>query len=90
MLDEFEVSGLVLSNVNIIYTDTKISDCDNDGLLDGEEITSANAKITIKEDLLTQETITCVTFGYYANLHNEDSDGDGLLDGNDPYKLKEN
>lgn len=47
--DEFEVSGLVVSNAQIFYTDPENPDCDGDGLLDGEEISIENPKFVIKK-----------------------------------------
>ena len=49
--DEFEVSGLVVSNAQIFYTDPENPDCDGDGLLDGEEISIENPKFVIKRIL---------------------------------------
>ena len=85
--DEFEVSGLIISNANIIYTDPEMRDCDFDDLLDGEEIISGNGNITVKEDLLSQETYTCVTFEFYSNPWDVDTDKDGIDDYIDEYPL---
>ncbi len=82
--DEFEVSGLVLSNANIIYTDPENPDCDGDGLLDGEEISIENPKFVIKKDSTGGHAeYSSLVFRYNSNPWNKDTDGDGLDDDSD-------
>ena len=79
--DEFEVSGLVLSNANIIYTDPENPDCDGDGLLDGEEISIENPKFVIKKySTGGHAEYSSLVFRYNSDPWNEDTDGDGLTD----------
>lgn len=82
--DEFEVSGLVLSNAQIIYTDPENPDCDGDGLLDGEEISIENPKFVIKKDSTGGHAeYSSLVFRYNSNPWNKDTDGDGAIDGRD-------
>lgn len=79
--DEFEVSGLVLSNANIIYTDPENPDCDGDGLLDGEEISIENPKFVIKKDSTGGHAeYSSLVFRYNSNPWNKDTDGDEIYD----------
>ena len=82
--DEFEVSGLVLSNANIIYTDPENPDCDGDGLLDGEEISIENPKFVIKKDSTGGHAeYSSLVFRYNSDPWNEDTDWDKLTDSED-------
>ena len=83
MPDEFEASGLVLSNAQVVYTDPENPDCDDDDLLDGQEISIDGAKSkTVKVGSADGGYITysTVVFKYNSNPNNEDTDGDGLYD----------
>lgn len=84
--DEFEVSGLVISNAQVIYTDPENPDCDDDDLLDGQEISIDGAKSkTVKIGSADGGYITysTVVFKYSSDPNNGDTDGDGILDVND-------
>ena len=84
--DEFEVSGLVISNAHVIYTDPENPDCDDDDLLDGQEISIDGAKSkTVKIGSADGGYITysTVVFKYSSDPNNGDTDGDGILDVND-------
>ena len=82
--DEFEVSGLVVSNAQIFYTDPENPDCDGDGLLDGEEISIENPKFVIKKDSTGGHAeYSSLVFRYNSDPWNEDTDGDGLDDDSD-------
>ena len=84
--DEFEVSGLVISNAQVIYTDPEKSDCDDDDLLDGQEISIDGGKSkTVKVGSADGGYITysTVVFKYSSDPNNGDTDGDGILDVND-------
>ena len=84
--DEFEVSGLVLSNAQVIYTDSENPDCDDDDLLDGQEISIDGGKSkTVKVGSADGGYITysTVVFKYSSDPNNGDADGDGILDVND-------
>ena len=84
--DEFEVLGLVLSNAQVIYTDPENSDCDDDDLLDGQEISIDGGKSkTVKVGSAYGGYITysTVVFKYSSDPNNGDTDGDGILDVND-------
>lgn len=84
--DEFEVSGLVVSNAQIFYTDPENPDCDGDDLLDGQEISIDGAKSkTVKIGSADGGYITysTVVFKYSSDPNNGDTDGDGILDVND-------
>ena len=81
--DEFEVSGLVVSNAQIFYTDPENPDCDGDGLLDGEEIyiDYSQTKIVVKKDSRGGNAeYSTVVFSYKSDLWNEDTDWDKLTD----------
>ena len=85
MPDEFDVSGLVLSNAQVVYTDPENPDCD-DGLLDGEEIyiDYSQTKIVVKKDINGGNAeYSTVVFGFNSDPWDEDTDGDGLLDKED-------
>ncbi|SFD30010.1 von Willebrand factor type A domain-containing protein, partial [Ruminococcus albus] len=82
--DEFEVSGLVISNAQIFYTDPEVQDCDGDGLFDGQEISIDNIRSqykAVKDSDGFYTTYNSVVFKYIADAWNEDTDGDGMLDG---------
>ena len=84
--DEFEVSGLVISNAQVIYTDPENPDCDDDDLLDGQEISIDGGKSkTVKVGSAYGGYITysTVVFKYSSDPNNGDTDGDGILDVND-------
>ena len=84
--DEFEVSGLVISNAQVIYTDPENPDCDDDDLLDGQEISIDGAQSkTVKIGSADGGYITysTVVFKYSSDPNNGDTDGDGILDVND-------
>ena len=84
--DEFEVSGLVISNAQVIYTDPENPYCDDDDLLDGQEISIDGAKSkTVKIGSADGGYITysTVVFKYSSDPNNGDTDGDGILDVND-------
>ncbi len=79
--DEFEVSGLVVSNAQIFYTDPENPDCDGDGLLDGEEIyiDYSQTKIVVKKDSRGGNAeYSTVVFSYKSDPWNEDTDWDKL------------
>lgn len=81
--DEFEVSGLVVSNAQIFYTDPENPDCDGDGLLDGEEIyiDYSQTKIVVKKDSRGGNAeYSTVVFSYKSDPWNEDTDWDKLTD----------
>ena len=81
--DEFEVSGLVVSNAQIFYTDPENPDCDGDGLLDGEEIyiDYSQTKIAVKKDIRGGNAeYSTVVFSYKSDPWNEDTDWDKLTD----------
>ena len=79
--DEFEVSGLVVSNAQIFYTDPENPDCDGDGLLDGEEISIENPKFVIKKDSTGGHAeYSSLVFRYNSDPWNEDTDWDKLTD----------
>ena len=81
--DEFEVSGLVVSNAQIFYTDPENPDCDRDGLLDGEEIyiDYSQTKIVVKKDSRGGNAeYSTVVFSYKSDPWNEDTDWDKLTD----------
>ena len=81
--DEFEVSGLVVSNAQIFYTDPENPDCDGDGLLDGEEIyiDYSQTKIVVKKDIRGGNAeYSTVVFSYKSDPWNEDTDWDKLTD----------
>ena len=85
--DEFEVSGLVISNAQIFYTDPEIQDCDDDGLIDGKEILIDKSKsktVTVHSDDGDYTTYSSVVFGYNSDPWDDDTDDDGMLDGK-PY-----
>ena len=68
--DEFEVSGLVLSNAQVIYTDSENPDCDDDGLKDGEEVQIDKAKsktVVYYDQFGYHEEYTTVVFKYISN-----------------------
>lgn len=68
--DEFEISGLVVSNAQVFYTDPENPDCDGDGLLDGEEICIdySKTKIVIKKDSRGGNAeYSTVVFKYISN-----------------------
>lgn len=68
--DEFEVSGLVLSNAQVVYTDPENPDCDDDDLLDGQEISIDGAKSkTVKVGSADGGYVTysTVVFRYISN-----------------------
>ena len=78
--------GLVLSNAQVIYTDPENSDCDDDDLLDGQEISIDGGKSkTVKVGSADGGYITysTVVFKYSSDPNNGDTDGDGILDVND-------
>ena len=78
--------GLVLSNARVIYTDPENSDCDDDDLLDGQEISIDGGKSkTVKVGSADGGYITysTVVFKYSSDPNNGDADGDGILDVND-------
>lgn len=80
---EFEVSGLVVSNAQIFYTDPENPDCDGDGLLDGEEIyiDYSQTKIVVKKDSRGGNAeYSTVVFSYKSDPWNEDTDWDKLTD----------
>ena len=84
--DEFEVSGLVVSNAQIFYTDPENPDCDGDGLLDGEEIyiDYSQTKIVVKKDSRGGNAeYSTVVFSYKSDPWNEDTDWDKLTDSED-------
>lgn len=68
--DEFEVSGLVISNAQIFYTDPEVQDCDGDGLIDGKEISIDDAKsktVTVHGADGGYTTYSTVVFKYISN-----------------------
>lgn len=78
--------GLVLSNAQVIYTDPENSDCDDDDLLDGQEISIDGGKSkTVKVGSADGGYITysTIVFKYSSDPNNGDTDGDGILDVND-------
>ena len=81
--DIFEMSGMRLSNGEIIYTDPTNPDSDGDGLLDGEEIdiTPTFWLNTIFDELNLPISTSAYIFEMYSNPNKMDSDDDGLLDG---------
>lgn len=89
--DEFEVSGLVISNAQIFYTDPEVQDCDGDGLFDGAEILIDKNKsktVTVHDDDGDYTTYSSVVFGYNLDPWDDDTDDDGLRDGEDPNPQK--
>lgn len=81
--DIFEMSGMRLSNGEIICTDPTNPDSDGDGLLDGEEIdvTPTFWLNTIFDELNLPISTSAYIFEMYSNPNKMDSDDDGLLDG---------
>ena len=84
--DEFEVSGLVISNAQIFYTDPEVKDCDGDGLLDGQEISIDNIRskvVEVYDGYSGKTTYSSVYFTYNSDPWDEDTDDDGYEDGKD-------
>lgn len=86
LVDIFEISGMKLSNGQIIYTDPFMADTDNDGLLDGEEIKSipTHKKEIVFDTVGRGEEIWSYVFKMYTNPNKSDTDGDFDKDIIDP------
>ncbi len=82
LADIFEISGMKLSNGQIIYTDPFIADTDNDGLLDGEEIKPipTHKKEIVFDNVGRGEEIWSYVFKMYTNPNLKDTDGDMVID----------
>ncbi|MCB6615477.1 VWA domain-containing protein [Ruminococcus sp. 210702-SL.1.03] len=88
LYDVFELAGIRVQNGQIVHTRYDLPDTDHDGLEDGVEIEPVPIYKTIIMDHKEQE----VTAGYYFIMNsnpesNDDSDGDGYSDIEDPYPL---
>lgn len=84
--DEFEVSGLVISNAQIFYTDPEVQDCDDDGLIDGKEVSIDNIRskvVEVYDGYSGKTTYSSVYFTYNSDPCKADTDGDGLRDDKD-------
>lgn len=86
LADIFEISGMKLSNGQIIYTDPFVADTDNDGLLDGEEIKPmpSHKKEVVFDNVGRGEEIWSYVFKMYTNPNLKDTDGDFDEDFIDP------
>ena len=85
LYDVFELAGIRVQNGQIVNTRYDLPDTDKDGLKDGVEIEPVPIYKTIIMDHKEQE----VTAGYYFIMNsnpesNDDSDGDGYSDIEDP------
>lgn len=88
LYDVFELAGIRVQNGQIVNTRYDLPDTDKDGLKDGVEIEPVPIYKTIIMDHKEQE----VTAGYYFIMNsnpesNDDSDGDGYSDIEDPYPM---
>ena len=90
LLDTFEITGMRLSNGQVIVTDPYNSDTDGDGLLDGDEIKRLPVfKInTIFDALEMPIEIQNYIFTMESNPTKKDSDYDKISDLEDPLKMK--
>lgn len=89
--DEFEVSGLVISNAQVYYTDPEIQDCDGDDLFDGQEISIDDAKsktVTVHGADGGYTTYSTVVFSFNSDPWDKDTDYDGIEDGIDLHKCE--
>ncbi|MDR0918280.1 MAG: hypothetical protein LBM93_03395, partial [Oscillospiraceae bacterium] len=82
LYDFYEINGMRIQNGSIVYTQPNNKDSDNDKLEDGEEI----------NPILREKKIYNSMYGYNVSRYlvmksdptKEDTDGDGILDKDDP------
>ena len=94
--DIFEITGILLSNGRIVYTDPTKADTDSDGLTDGQEVgtpvsvstLSSYEKLALSQAGWTTNTKYFYCFKNSSNPKMSDTDGDGYKDNVDPRPLR--
>lgn len=94
LYDIYETAGMMLPNGKHVYTDPFKADTDGDGLTDAEEmgvLTRFDEQPILKRFALRlagfDSTIYAEYFDYKSDPTKKDTDGDGIIDIEDPYPL---
>lgn len=84
LYDVVEKAGIRLTNNQIIYTDPYDDDSDDDGLLDGQEVTTT-PRMYYKEIEVdgVKEIRKVYEFSWTSDPNNPDTEGDGIRDDGD-------